>query len=450
MPQPYQALERCILGALLSLLVWLPLPLGSNRDWSLAFFCFVTALLAASWALLQLKRQRPLGSSFRHALLPLGLLALVQLWVAIQWLGGLSRDAGASAQYFLLGCTYCLLYLLVIGVFRTRKRLTLLISVLVVSGTFQAFFGSAMTLSGVERLLFGPKDYHIGHATGTFVNRNHLAGYLEMTLAIGIGLLLALRQIGQFHWVSVLETLMGPKARLRLALVIMVIGLVMSHSRMGNTAFFGSLMLVGALFLLLHKENRLRNGLIFASLVLVDVLVVSQYFGLDELKDRLVNTRLNDVVEQGEVVQKANELRGDVYALALPLAQDRPIIGQGAGSFESVFPPYAMGLPLHFDHAHNDYLQFFIEYGAIGCIPLALFVLISLYYALKAMRHKDSVYRNGIGFGAGMGILALLIHSTTDFNLQIPSNAATFVVLCAIAVLANHHLVDRRQKQRPA
>ncbi len=230
----------------------------------------------------------------------------------------------------------------------------------------------------------------------------------------------------------------------------MVIVLVMSHSRMGNTAFFGSLMLVGALFLLLHKENRLRNGLIFASLVLVDVLVVSQYFGLDELKDRLVNTRLNDVVEQGEVVQKANELRGDVYALALPLAQDRPIIGQGAGSFESVFPPYATGLPLHFDHAHNDYLQFFIEYGVIGCIPLALFVLISLYYALKAMRHKDSLYRNGIGFGAGMGILALLIHSTTDFNLQIPSNAATFVVLCAIAVLANHHLVDRRQKQRPA
>lgn len=450
MPQPYQVLERCILGALLLLLVWLPLPLGSNRDWSMAFFCLATALLAASWAALQLKRQRPLGSAFRHALLPLGLLALVQLWVAIQWLGGLSRDAGASAQYFLLGCTYCLLYLLVIGLFRTRKRLTLLIGVLVISGTFQAFFGSAMTLSGTERLLFGAKDYHIGHATGTFVNRNHLAGYLEMTLAIGIGLLLALRQAGKFHWVGVLETLMGPKARLRLALVIMVIGLVMSHSRMGNTAFFASLMLVGALFLLLHKENRLRNGLIFASLVLVDVLVVSQYFGLDELKDRLVNTRLNDVVEQGEVVAKANELRDDVYILALPLAKDRPIIGQGAGSFESVFPPYAAGIPLHFDHAHNDYLQFFIEYGAIGSLPLALFVLISLFYALKAMRHKDSLYRNGIGFGAGMGILALLIHSSTDFNLQIPSNAATFVVICAIAVLANHHLVNRRQKPRPA
>jgi len=44
-----------------------------------------------------------------------------------------------------------------------------------------------------------------------------------------------------------------------------------------------------------------------------------------------------------------------------------------------------------------------------------------------------------LGFGATMGISALLIHSTTDFNLQIPANAATLVVLCAIAVLAGSH-----------
>ena len=43
-----------------------------------------------------------------------------------------------------------------------------------------------------------------------------------------------------------------------------------------------------------------------------------------------------------------------------------------------------------------------------------------------------------------MGILALLFHSATDFNLQIPANAATFVVLGAIAVLAGHHSRPRR------
>lgn len=57
-----------------------------------------------------------------------------------------------------------------------------------------------------------------------------------------------------------------------------------------------------------------------------------------------------------------------------------------------------------------------------------------------------SLYRNGIGFGAAMGIIAVLSHATVDFDLQIPANAATFVVLCAIAVLANHHRKERSER----
>jgi hypothetical protein len=52
------------------------------------------------------------------------------------------------------------------------------------------------------------------------------------------------------------------------------------------------------------------------------------------------------------------------------------------------------------------------------------FTLMALWHALKALRRRDSVYRSGVGFGAAMGIIALLIHSSTDFNLQIPANAA--------------------------
>ena len=58
------------------------------------------------------------------------------------------------------------------------------------------------------------------------------------------------------------------------------------------------------------------------------------------------------------------------------------------------------------------------------------------------------MYRSGVGFGAAMGIIALLIHSSTDFNLQIPANAATLVVLCAIAVLAGSHSKPRVRKSR--
>lgn len=451
MPQPSSRLERFLFVAVLFVLIWLPLPLGSNRDWSMGLFVLLIGALGSIWAIGQLRGSvtpaRQL-QSVRVALPLLGLLLLTQAWVAVQWLAGLTVDNGATFQYLMLGLAYSLLFLLVVSLCHTRKRLNLLLGTLVVSGALQAFWGAFMTLSGNEWLLVGPKTSYLGDATGTFVNRNHLAGYLEMTLACGIGLLLALRDNRPFSWVNLLELLMGPKARLRLALVVMVIALVMTHSRMGNTAFFASLLLVGGLFILLEKEHRLRNCLILASLILIDVLVISQYFGLEKLKDRLLNTRLHDVVVNGEVVQQANEVRDDVLGYAIPLLQERPLLGQGAGSFEAVFPQYpGEDIRLHFDHAHNDYLQFGIEFGLLGSLPLIAFILLALWYALKALWRRDSVYRSGVGFAAAMGITALLIHSSTDFNLQIPANAATLVVLCAIAVLAGSHSNLRQRKQ---
>lgn len=444
-------LERTLVVATLLTLVWLPLPLGSNRDWAVGLLVLLIGALASTWAFAQLRGKLGLhAQQLPKAALPLlGMLLLSQAWVATQWLGGLSVDNGATFQYLLLGLAYCLLFLLIVSLFNTRKRLTLLLVTLVVSGTLQAFWGAFMTLSGIEWLLAGPKTSYIGDATGTFVNRNHLAGYLEMTLACGIGLLLALRDDKPFSWINLLQLLMGPKARLRLALVIMVIALVMTHSRMGNAAFFASLLLVGGLFVLIEKEHRLRNGLILASLILIDVLVISQYFGLEKLKDRVLNTRLHDVVVDGEVVQQANEVRDDVFGYAIPLLWERPITGQGAGSFEAVFPQYpGADIRLNFDHAHSDYLQFAIEFGLLGSLPLAAFVLLALWHALRALWRRESVYRSGVGFAATMGIIALLIHSSTDFNLQIPANAATLVVLCAIAVLAGSHSNARVRKTR--
>lgn len=446
MPQTSSRLERFLIASILILLVWLPLPLGSNREWAVGLFVALTGLIAGVWGVASLRNAIVAGKAFGAALPMFALLMLTQLWVAIQWLGGLTVDNGATVQYLMLGLAYSLLFLMVVSLFHTRKRLNWLLAVLVVSGTFQAFHGAFMTLSGIEWHLLAGKTSYIGDATGTYVNRNHLAGYLELTLACGIGLLLALRDGRPFRWVNLLEMLMGPKARLRLALVIMVIALVMTHSRGGNAAFFSALMIVGGIFVLRDKDNRLRNGLILASILVIDVLVISQYFGLERLKDRVLNTRLNDVVVNGEVLQRANEVRDDVFRYAIPLAQDRPLTGQGAGSFESVFPKYpGADIRLHFDHAHNDYLQFFIEYGALGCVPLLGFVLLALWRALQALWRRESLYRSGVGFGAAMGIIALAIHSVTDFNLQIPANAATLVVLCAIAVLANQHSNPRRR-----
>lgn len=442
-------LHQYLRYALLGLLVWLPLPLGSNRAWSNSLFILLIGAITALWVISRLNQSRLQPDSdckvtgHPYSLAAVSLLLLLvatQLWVMIQWVFALSSDIGETFRYGLLGIGYTLLFWLVISLFSLRAHLTLLLSTLVVSGAFQAFFGAFMVLSGTEWLLFQPKEHYQHVVTGTFVNRNHLAGYLEMTIPCAIGLMLALRDGRAFNWHNTLELLLSPKLLLRLAIVIMVIALVMSQSRMGNTGFFASLLVVGSLYVLINKQHRLRNTLILVSLIAIDLLVISQFFGLENLKNRLEQTHLQTVMIDGEVVQQRTD-RLDVAEYVLPQIKDRPITGFGAGTFESTFQQYAgPDIHLDFDHAHNDYLQFLVEFGLVGTVLLGLFVLISLYQAFKALWRRESWYRSGVGFGAAMGILALMIHALTDFNHQIPANAATFVVLCAVAVLANHHV----------
>ncbi|AKX52915.1 O-antigen ligase family protein [Thiopseudomonas alkaliphila] len=443
-------LERSLVAGVLGLLLWLPLPWGSNRLWSMALLLIAVAGLSIGFAWGLWRGQWRASRALLAALPWFGLLLLVQLWVALQLSLGLTADAGRTVLYLGLGLAYSLLFLLVVGLFAERKRLNSLLAVLVVSGIVQAFYGAFMALSGVEWSFLGITQVSKGVATGTFVNRNHFAGYLELTLGCGIGLLMALRSNERFSWANFIELIMGPKARLRLALVIMVIALVMSRSRGGNSAFFIALLAVGALFVIRTKQNRKRNILILLSIILIDTLVVSQYFGLERLKDRIVSTRLVDQVATNsrgevEVIQQANEIRGQVFSDALPLAQEKLLLGQGAGSFESVFSQYSSAaVRLHFDHLHNDYLQFVIEYGAVATGLLALFVLGCLWFGLRALWQSRSEYRAGLALGVCMGLVSLLIHSLSDFNLQIPANAATFVVLCALAILAKEHSHKQR------
>lgn len=307
-----------------------------------------------------------------------------------------------------------------------------------------------MVLSGIEWLFGVPKEHYLGKATGTFVNRNHLAGYLEMTIALNIGLMIALRDGNKFNWVNTLELLLSNKLLIRLAIIIMVIGLVMTQSRMGNAAFVSSLVITGVLFIASFKTHRKRNIIILLSFIVIDVLVISQYFGLERLKDRLINTEVSVSQEEGRLVFDINDLRGIAFTNSIPLAQEKALIGHGAGSYEVVFISYAgPKFGGHFDHAHNDYIQFWVEYGLIGSAPLLLFVLMALFYAFKALRHQHSTFRSGIGFGAMMAIIAIMVHSFTDFNLQIPANALTFTTACAIAVLAYTHKHQRPTEATP-
>jgi O-antigen ligase len=121
----------------------------------------------------------------------------------------------------------------------------------------------------------------------------------------------------------------------------------------------------------------------------------------------------------------------------LQIVRDYPLTGAGAGSFASVFPMYDDGDTgfLFWKHAHNDYLQFAAEFGLPGFLMLSGIVLLSAWMAITAQFRRRSQMMRGMACGILMAIVAILIHTAVDFNLQIPANAATFVVILAMAWL---------------
>jgi len=75
--------------------------------------------------------------------------------------------------------------------------------------------------------------------------------------------------------------------RLRLYLVMMVIALVLTHSRMGNVAFFFSLLIAGIIGLLLSRRAPRSTVILLTSLIIIDMFIVGAWFGIDKVAQRL-------------------------------------------------------------------------------------------------------------------------------------------------------------------
>ena len=462
----------CLFGILL----WLPIPFGSKPEWSVLLFAILTVALAIVWTISIATGRHDLNKPFYKAwpfhigfILLIGWLWLQQFPLPVDWVKGLSPKAfehyvnaynavgSAMPQRislsldpygtylsFWLTLGYWLLFSLVLGVVKTRAQLTALAWIIVIAGTFQAAFGAFSILSGLETLLLADKQSYRGVATGTFVNRNSFAGFLEMTLAVGIGLQIS--ELGESrrlrfrdHLIEFLSTLLSNKILLRTSLAVMVIGMIMSRSRMGNGAFFASLVITGLLYVICRRRLTKGVAFLFISLLAVDVAIVSQWFGLEQVIDRIEQTSLN------------HESRPNVAQLTMDIIQDYPLTGTGAGSYYTALPEYHDGSWRGFyDLAHNDLLQFPAEFGIPAYIILIAMVLLALWHGYQAMRLRKNPLMIGLGFGSFMGITAILIHSTVDFNLQIPANGAYFVVLMTLAIQARYLPSKRFCRKKPS
>lgn len=447
----------------LAILVWVPLPWASHTPLTsslfglLALTLLVIVTVAATLGKLSWPKARA------DLVIPLFVWLLWLAWIALQvqplgeaelsqlspTAAGIHRAAGQvsgtvplwslsiaparTLEALHLSVAYFSLYLCTLLLVQDSSRQRLVLTALVMSGAFQALYGSVMTMTGLEWGFFAQKTAYLGVATGTFVNRNHFASYLYLTAACGLALILADLGRGRHRqrkslmgmMASFLEGAFTVKFRIRLLIIFIVIGLVLTRSRMGNATFFTTLFSIGFLYVLLKERRYLgRALLLFASMLIIDVYVVSSWFGIDQVVERMTTVEGQDSTQgRIEILEQA----------PLVLNQYWPI-GSGLGTFANAYegswhPP---GSP-YLDHAHNDYLEFMIEVGAPGVAILALLIGVHLLHALRVIHARRRRLPVAVCTAMLMCVASLGLHAFVEFNLQIPAIAATFSVILALA-----------------
>jgi O-antigen ligase len=452
-------LQRTLLYGLIAILVVAPLPFGSVQRGASLRLCAACFLLGVVWIAWR-SRAGLQALPWKEPALAGGalilLLAVVQIapWpervlqrispTAVSLRAAyeppsppgdrgfrpISLDPAATRLAALKWLAYLIVALVTIDLAGRRVARGALAAGLIVGGGVQATYGLAEYLSGRQHIFGYAKKYYTDVATGTFINRNHYAGYLEMTLPLAVAALAAaIARLRSRPGASLGERLANASGRdlftsalLLLVSLFMATALACSRSRMGIASAALALAATGVV---LTWRSRGRGFAAAAVVVAGATLLLFAQGGAGvPILDRFAIAISEFEGSLG---------RREMWTQTLHMTAQFPWTGVGLGAFASVFRAFrTSGAGIALTHAHNDYVEWLSEAGLIGCGVL----LLSL--ALVAL---PSVSRRGgrsdfglLGCAAVTAIVAIGLHSLTDFNLEIPANALTLAVVAGLAL----------------
>jgi O-antigen ligase len=174
---------------------------------------------------------------------------------------------------------------------------------LLLSAAFQALYGTLVLASGHPTIWNVPKKYYVDCATGTFVNRNHFAGFLAAALPGGVAL--ARRRIASLPPAvgrHRLVAFFGREGVRALAFVLLTMlglaGLLLSFSRAGIAL---GLFSVGITWFLTGR-GRWAPRLVLPLLILALALVPLLQIGSDRLTERYARAASDFTSEGGRAM----------------------------------------------------------------------------------------------------------------------------------------------------
>jgi len=414
-------LASLVLYGTFGLLLFGPLAFGAVEPWAIFLVEAGAAVLFLLW-LCQQSLQGEIKARGNPLFAPMATFALL---VAAQLVFRISSYPHETISLALLYLAYGVLcFLASQSLLRGSQARTLTVFFSVYGATLASF-------ALIQGLASNGKLYWIrvprmgGWIYGPYVNHNHYAGLMEMLVPVPLVLSLT-------HLASTRTRNLAAAAA-----AVMVGTVFLSGSRGGMLAIVAELLLL-AVFLL--KQKRGLRTAIGMGVFLAIVVGLLTWVGGTELSQRIATL--------GAAHRELpSDIRFNINRDGLKMFLQKPLFGFGLGTFPVVYPHFRSFYTNFFvNEAHNDYLQLLVEMGALGLLTMAWFVVLAYRTAIKKIGRWPSEIGGATSLACVLGMSGILVHSTVDFNLQIPANAALFYVLCTLA--ASEPFVSPKRKRR--
>lgn len=298
------------------------------------------------------------------------------------------------------------------------RKLTIFLSVF---GFGYAFFAILQSVLSPDKI-FGIYGRPGANPFGSFVNRNHFAAWIELAIALPLGLLFtgAVSKDKRLLYIT--------------AISLMGVALIVSGSRGGLVAF-----LVEIIFLLLIANRSEGKGKSFVkpalAVGLVLVVIAGSYFVGGESSLTRIST------DQAEAAG-TNADRAHIWSVTLKVIGDSMPFGVGLGAFGTAYGKFDVNSGLErVEQAHNDFLQVISDAGIVGAF-MGIGFLFLLFRAGKRSLQTDNDHRRGLAAGALAGIVAVLVHSFFDFVLHTTAVALLFLTLLSVLIVSGTTFPD--------
>ena len=276
-----------------------------------------------------------------------------------------------------------------------------LATVMVVWLFIGAILGLAQKFDGVESLLYFYRNTNEGMAVGLFANNNHYAIAMAAALPlVWASLVWRFNRRDTVHGHPLWFVLVSGMA------LVFIIGFMLSGSRAGLVlGMLGCLLMLPAI--IAADQHQGAKHWLFAAMAAG--LVLSIQLGLYFIVLQFAPDPLLDA-------------RWQIGAAGREVATAFAPAGAGPGAFFYAFQ-HIDGLmfgPLTVNHAHNDYLELWLESRWLAALPGAALLLAFVWQGVRIwFRSGDySVHAVLLARAAWVGLLLLIIHSAVDYPLR--------------------------------